>query len=169
MVTHVVCHKGISHVACHRVSIRHNGHQLDNHVVAYCQLCHIHPRWVDEQHALLLFSDPADVRQALKAWPPGLLVRVRGFLEASPAARLLPPEALQPAKRRPRTTTAVARRMIGNALSMCVCVRCCVDDVYHRRLRDKGAEEELAAARRNKAAARRAQSGGARADAAFGD
>lgn len=63
-------------------------------------------------------------------------------MQASEGARCIPARQLAPPTPRPRTTAAVARRLIGNALGVSAAVR------------DKAGETQLAAARKEKVAAR---------------
>lgn len=99
-------------------------------------------RWVDDQHVLLLFSDPVAARRAQQRWPADTKYTNRPFIEASAASKRMPVSDLQPAKPRPKTTTAIARRLIGSALNM------------SGALRDRDAERELATQRRQQQGAR---------------
>eukprot|EP00887_Chlorella_sp_A99_P005377 scaffold1.g5377.t1 len=106
-------------------------------------------KWVDDYHALILFADPASARQALQAVqaPGGAAPRleVRPWLDASRAARALPPSELAPPRPRQATTAAVARRLIGAGLGI--------------NLRDREEEGRLRGARqqRKQAAQQRQQ------------
>jgi hypothetical protein len=70
----------------------------------------------------------------------GLPLKLRRFSEASRYARDVPASDLQPAARRPKASSAVARRLIDGSLG------------GGGRLRDKTAEKELAHQRRLRAA-----------------
>ncbi|GBF89097.1 hypothetical protein Rsub_01814 [Raphidocelis subcapitata] len=100
--------------------------------------------WLDDAHALAVFPC-ADAAAALLAAPRPAFA-VRPYSQASAMAHereaeeLLPPRAA-----RPKTTTAVARRLIGQALG------------NSAALRDPKAEAELAALRKEKREARRAR------------
>ncbi|KAL6774093.1 hypothetical protein ACKKBG_A23740 [Auxenochlorella protothecoides x Auxenochlorella symbiontica] len=103
-------------------------------------------RWVDETAAVLVFFDPPAARAAQRAAAASsgpTLGTLRGWEEASAGARALPPAELAPPRPRPAASAAVARRLIGAALSM--------------NLRDKGKEEALRDAGRAKREARVAE------------
>mmetsp|Transcript_2118 Transcript_2118/g.6288 ORF Transcript_2118/g.6288 Transcript_2118/m.6288 type:complete len:112 (-) Transcript_2118:453-788(-) len=91
---------------------------------------------VDDYHAVGIFMTPSQARKALSAQPAGAQLRVRPFAEASAASKQLPDCELQPLKARPKTTSAVARRLLGSALGV--------------NLRDKDADKDLAEQRRAK-------------------
>lgn len=95
-------------------------------------------RWVDEQHAALVFENPHAASKALDAGPNSSCsamhaYKLRPYREASAGTRALSSGDLAPAKPRPVTTAVVARRLIGNALSV--------------KMRDKEEEAMLASAR----------------------
>eukprot|EP00193_Tetraselmis_chui_P017212 CAMPEP_0177778372 /NCGR_PEP_ID=MMETSP0491_2-20121128/15913_1 /TAXON_ID=63592 /ORGANISM="Tetraselmis chuii, Strain PLY429" /LENGTH=313 /DNA_ID=CAMNT_0019297629 /DNA_START=67 /DNA_END=1008 /DNA_ORIENTATION=- len=92
-------------------------------------------RMVDDHHALGIFCTPQQAYRALAMGKEAGL-SVRSFSEASVAAKRVPDSELQPPKARPKTTSAVARRLLGSALGM--------------NLRDKAADKELAEQRRSK-------------------
>lgn len=72
-------------------------------------------KWVDEQQAVLLFSSATSAAEVLSADHPR--IRVRPFKDASDKARTLEPLQLQPPSAiRPKTSTAVARRLISHHL-----------------------------------------------------
>ncbi|XP_061118699.1 putative uncharacterized protein DDB_G0290521 [Conger conger] len=76
-------------------------------------------KWVDNTHALGVFSSESAALQALCMQHP--LVKVRSLYEASKKSKgkaLRRAEFLQPVKERPRTDTAVARRMVTRALGL---------------------------------------------------
>ncbi|KAI7838022.1 hypothetical protein COHA_008203 [Chlorella ohadii] len=94
-------------------------------------------KWVDDCHAAVVCFDPRAAQQLLaaaNAAGPAAEFRLRGYADAGSGTRKLPPSELLPPKPRPKTSAAVARRLIGGALNM--------------RLRDKDAEQQLAATRR---------------------
>lgn len=92
-------------------------------------------RWVAEDRAVAVFSDPrtaASARVDLEGW------KLRSFSEASLEARALPAAQLAPPTIRPKTSAAVANRLISSALGM-------------PSVRNKVSEASLAAARKQKA------------------
>ncbi|EFN51439.1 expressed protein [Chlorella variabilis] len=113
------------------------------HLEAFLErFCGGHPvqptlKWVDDCHAAVVCADPQAARQLLGAATAAgtdAEFRLRGYADAGSGTRKLPASELQTPKPRPATSTAVARRLIGGALNM--------------RLRDKDAEQQLAATRR---------------------
>ncbi|KAG5834779.1 hypothetical protein ANANG_G00265190 [Anguilla anguilla] len=76
-------------------------------------------KWVDNTHALGVFSGESAALQALCIQHP--LLKVRTLNEGSKKSKgkaLRRAEFLQPVKERPRTDTAVARRMVSRALGL---------------------------------------------------
>ncbi|KAJ8388643.1 hypothetical protein AAFF_G00132080 [Aldrovandia affinis] len=76
-------------------------------------------KWVDNTHALGVFSSESAALQALCLQHP--LVKVRTLYEGSKKSKgkaLRRAEFIQPVKERPRTDTAVARRMVTRALGL---------------------------------------------------
>ncbi|XP_063031424.1 R3H and coiled-coil domain-containing protein 1 isoform X3 [Melospiza melodia melodia] len=74
-------------------------------------------QWVDDTHALGIFSSPSTASQALGRRYPCL--KIRPLLHASKQAKvkaLQRPKLLQLGKERPQTDTAVARRLLSHAL-----------------------------------------------------
>ncbi|XP_064587301.1 R3H and coiled-coil domain-containing protein 1 isoform X3 [Zonotrichia leucophrys gambelii] len=74
-------------------------------------------QWVDDTHALGIFSSPSTASQALGRRYPCL--KIRPLLHASKQAKvkaLQRPKLLQLGKERPQTDTAVARRLLSRAL-----------------------------------------------------
>ncbi|RLV86544.1 hypothetical protein DV515_00015908 [Chloebia gouldiae] len=74
-------------------------------------------QWVDETHALGIFSSLSTASQALGRRYPCL--RIRPLIHASKQAKLKAlqrPKLLQLGKERPQTDTAVARRLVSHAL-----------------------------------------------------
>eukprot|EP00879_Flechtneria_rotunda_P005435 GHRR01005728.1.p1 GENE.GHRR01005728.1~~GHRR01005728.1.p1 ORF type:complete len:394 (+),score=149.10 GHRR01005728.1:190-1371(+) len=91
-------------------------------------------KWVDDEHALAVFPN-AEAAQVLLDTPQQQY-KVRPYSKASSGALSIPAEDLTPPRSaRPKTTTAVARRLIGNALG-------------NKQVRDRDAERELAQLRR---------------------
>uniref|UniRef100_A0A7S0ULK7 Uncharacterized protein n=1 Tax=Polytomella parva TaxID=51329 RepID=A0A7S0ULK7_9CHLO len=90
-------------------------------------------KWVDDRHALVICDSH---HTATKILTQGREVfNLRPFWEASDGSRSLSPNELEPPKPRPKTTTVVAKRILGHHLG-------------RRDLRDKAAEEDLAMRRR---------------------
>ncbi|XP_053501935.1 R3H and coiled-coil domain-containing protein 1 [Ictalurus furcatus] len=76
-------------------------------------------KWVDNTHALGIFSSVSAAQQALSVRHP--LLKTRTLSKASKKAKgkaARRAEFLQPVKERPRTNTAVARRMVTRALGL---------------------------------------------------
>ncbi|KAL4452739.1 hypothetical protein ABPG75_008401 [Micractinium tetrahymenae] len=94
-------------------------------------------RWVDDYHAAVICCDPAAARQLLASAAKACGAaeyKLRGYADAGSGTRKLAASELLPPKPRPKTSAAVARRLIGGALNM--------------KLRDRDAEQQLSAARR---------------------
>lgn len=91
-------------------------------------------KWVDDEHALAVFPCAEAAQVLLES--PQRDYKVRPYTKASRAALHISAEELAPPRSfRPKTTTAVARRLISNALG-------------NREVRDKAAEKELAELRK---------------------
>ncbi|KAI4875236.1 hypothetical protein NFI96_010708 [Prochilodus magdalenae] len=76
-------------------------------------------KWVDNTHALGVFSSASAAMQALSIKHP--LLKTRILSEGSKKAKgkaMRRAEFIQPVKERPRTDTAVARRMVTRALGL---------------------------------------------------
>uniref|UniRef100_A0A3B4D200 R3H domain and coiled-coil containing 1 n=1 Tax=Pygocentrus nattereri TaxID=42514 RepID=A0A3B4D200_PYGNA len=76
-------------------------------------------KWVDNTHALGVFSSASAAMQALSIRHP--LLKTRTLSEGSKKAKgkaMRRAEFIQPVKERPRTDTAVARRMVTRALGL---------------------------------------------------
>ncbi|XP_050976822.1 R3H and coiled-coil domain-containing protein 1 [Labeo rohita] len=76
-------------------------------------------KWVDNTHALGVFSSQSAATQALSMKHP--ILKTRTLLEGSQKAKWKATrraEFIQPVKERPRTDTVVARRMVTRALGM---------------------------------------------------
>lgn len=76
-------------------------------------------KWVDNTHALGVFSSESAALQALSICHP--LLKVRALAEGSKKAKgkaIRRAEFIQPVKERPRTDCAVARRMVTRALGI---------------------------------------------------
>lgn len=76
-------------------------------------------KWVDDTHALAVFSTPFAATEALSAQIP--LMKLRHISEASKQSKLKVKrctEFLLPFKPRPQTSASVARRMVSGALGL---------------------------------------------------
>lgn len=76
-------------------------------------------KWVDDTHALGIFSSPITARDALGS--KHTMVKIRPLSQATRAAKAKArayAEFLQPAKERPETSAALARRLVINALGV---------------------------------------------------
>ncbi|XP_063163065.1 coiled-coil domain-containing protein R3HCC1L [Candoia aspera] len=89
-----------------------------------CVFCHYQKKgfdikWIDDSHALGIFSSPITARDALNT--KHLMVKTRPLSQATRAARTKArayAEFLQPAKERPETSAALARRLVTGALGV---------------------------------------------------
>lgn len=76
-------------------------------------------KWVDDTHALGVFSSPITARDALGS--KHTMVKIRPLSQATRAAKAKArayAEFLQPAKERPETSAALARRLVISALGV---------------------------------------------------
>ncbi|XP_071985835.1 coiled-coil domain-containing protein R3HCC1L isoform X3 [Engystomops pustulosus] len=76
-------------------------------------------KWVDDTHALGVFSSPITARDALSSKNP--MVKVRPLSQATRASRAKArscADFLQPAKDRPETSAVLARRLVISALGV---------------------------------------------------
>uniref|UniRef100_A0A673TRZ3 R3H domain and coiled-coil containing 1 like n=1 Tax=Suricata suricatta TaxID=37032 RepID=A0A673TRZ3_SURSU len=76
-------------------------------------------KWVDDTHALGVFSSPITARDALGS--KHTMVKIRPLSQATRAAKAKAraySELLQPAKERPETSAALARRLVISALGV---------------------------------------------------
>ncbi|XP_051837782.1 coiled-coil domain-containing protein R3HCC1L [Antechinus flavipes] len=76
-------------------------------------------KWVDDTHALGVFSSPITARDALSS--KHMMVKIRPLSQATRAAKAKAracAEFLQPAKPRPETSAALARRLVISALGV---------------------------------------------------
>ncbi|XP_064465548.1 R3H and coiled-coil domain-containing protein 1-like isoform X2 [Ornithodoros turicata] len=81
-------------------------------------------KWVDDTHALAVFSSPLAASEALAARTP--LLKIRHVSEASRQSKLKVKrcaEFMQPFKPRPQTSASVARRLVSGALGLRVQVQ----------------------------------------------
>ncbi|NXC39678.1 R3HCL protein, partial [Penelope pileata] len=76
-------------------------------------------KWVDDTHALGIFSSPITARDALST--KHLMVKTRPLAQGTQAAKAKArayADFLQPAKERPETSAALARRLVVSALGV---------------------------------------------------
>ncbi|XP_048843870.1 coiled-coil domain-containing protein R3HCC1L isoform X2 [Brienomyrus brachyistius] len=76
-------------------------------------------QWVDDRHALALFSSPITAKEALRSKHP--MVKLRSLSQASPASKAKARQCsddVLPAKERPQTSAALARRLVTSALGV---------------------------------------------------
>nr|XP_006630620.1 PREDICTED: coiled-coil domain-containing protein R3HCC1L [Lepisosteus oculatus] len=76
-------------------------------------------QWVDDTHALGLFSSPIAAKDALRSRHP--MMKVRPLSQASSASKAKArgcSDSLLPAKERPQTSAALARRLVIGALGV---------------------------------------------------
>uniref|UniRef100_A0A3B3T5F9 R3H domain and coiled-coil containing 1-like n=1 Tax=Paramormyrops kingsleyae TaxID=1676925 RepID=A0A3B3T5F9_9TELE len=75
--------------------------------------------WVDDRHALALFSSPITAKEALRSKHP--MVKLRSLSQASAASKAKARQCsddVLPAKERPQTSAALARRLVTSALGV---------------------------------------------------
>ncbi|DBA80935.1 TPA: hypothetical protein ACH3X2_007155 [Trebouxia sp. C0005] len=91
-------------------------------------------RSVDDTHSVIVCVNPADARSLLHASSqPSCKWQLQPFDKGCAQSKALSPGELQPPRIRQKTTAAVARRLIGNALSNSgvhdkVSLSCCPSD-----------------------------------------
>ncbi|CAJ1053127.1 coiled-coil domain-containing protein R3HCC1L [Xyrichtys novacula] len=76
-------------------------------------------KWIDDSHALGLFSSPIAAREALRSKHP--LMKLRPLSQSSAATKAAArscSDYLLPAKERPQTSAALARKLVIGALGM---------------------------------------------------
>ncbi|CAG5132340.1 unnamed protein product [Candidula unifasciata] len=94
-------------------------------------------KWVDDTHALGIFSSAIAAKEALKMIHP--LLKVRPLSEASKKGQSKArhcQEFLQPYKARPETTSIAARRLVAGALGMMPLVSKEVRDLERKKLKE---------------------------------
>ncbi|PNH11042.1 R3H and coiled-coil domain-containing protein 1 [Tetrabaena socialis] len=90
-------------------------------------------RWVDDNHALFVCPDGATALLLLQEEQD--IFSLRPYEEASAASKAMAKAELLPPRERPKTTAAVAKKMLSHALGM-------------NQLRDREGERDLAAKRK---------------------
>uniref|UniRef100_A0A3B3BTF4 R3H domain and coiled-coil containing 1-like n=1 Tax=Oryzias melastigma TaxID=30732 RepID=A0A3B3BTF4_ORYME len=76
-------------------------------------------KWIDDTHALGLFSSPVAAREALRSKHP--LMKIRPLHKSSPTTKAKAREVsdfLLPPKERPQTSAALARQLVIGALGV---------------------------------------------------
>ncbi|KAJ8284698.1 hypothetical protein COCON_G00035480 [Conger conger] len=109
-------------------------------------------QWVDEMHALGLFSSPIAARDALMSKHP--LLKVRPLSQASAATKAKArscSDYLLPAKERPQTSAALARRLVIGALGVRSPQSRDERDAERKKLQEAREQKRLAAKQREDA------------------
>ncbi|GAV07892.1 hypothetical protein RvY_17672 [Ramazzottius varieornatus] len=110
-------------------------------------------RWVDDTHALVIFSSDGAARRAYRAYSPAAKVKLRLLPEASEqgkkkARACAQSDTLSPFKHRPETSAAAARRMVAGALGIKIDVPKEKREQERRQLTDAKQEKVLTAKRK---------------------
>ncbi|MGH0184893.1 UNVERIFIED_CONTAM: hypothetical protein FKN15_016480 [Acipenser sinensis] len=109
-------------------------------------------QWVDDTHALGLFSSPIAARDALRTKHP--MLKVRPLSQASAATKAKArgcSDYLLPAKERPKTSAALARRLVIGALGVRSPQSREDRDAEKRKLQEAREQKRLAAKQREDA------------------
>ncbi|CAL8331980.1 unnamed protein product [Merluccius merluccius] len=109
-------------------------------------------QWVDESHALALFSSPVAARDALRSKQP--LLKVRPLSKSSAATKAKArscSEYLLPSKERPPTSTALAHRLVMGALGVRSPQSKEERDAERKKLQDARDQKRMAAKQREDA------------------
>lgn len=109
-------------------------------------------QWVDETHALGLFSSPIAAGEALRSKHP--LMKLRPISKSSSATKAKArscSDYLLPAKERPQTSAALARRLVTGALGIKSNVSKEQRDAEKRKLQEAKEQKRLAAKQRDDA------------------
>ncbi|KAK6487437.1 coiled-coil domain-containing protein R3HCC1L [Huso huso] len=109
-------------------------------------------QWVDDTHALGLFSSPIAARDALRTKHP--MLKVRPLSQASTATKAKArgcSDYLLPAKERPKTSAALARRLVIGALGVRSPQSREDRDAEKRKLQEAREQKRLAAKQREDA------------------
>ncbi|XP_036966151.1 coiled-coil domain-containing protein R3HCC1L [Acanthopagrus latus] len=103
-------------------------------------------KWVDDKHALGLFSSPIPAREALRSKHP--LMKLRPLSKSSSAIKAKArscSDYLLPAKERPQTSAALARQLVIGALGVKSNVTKEQRDAERRKLQEAREQKRLAA------------------------
>lgn len=103
-------------------------------------------QWIDDSHALGLFSSPIAAREALRSKHP--LMKLRPLSKSSPATKAKArscSDYLLPAKQRPQTSAALARQLVIGALGVKSNITKEQRDAERRKLQEAREQKRLAA------------------------
>uniref|UniRef100_UPI0037E8786B coiled-coil domain-containing protein R3HCC1L n=1 Tax=Semicossyphus pulcher TaxID=241346 RepID=UPI0037E8786B len=103
-------------------------------------------KWIDDKHALGLFSSPIAAREALRSKNP--LMKLRPLSKSSSATKAKArscSDYLLPAKERPQTSAALARKLVIGALGVKSNVTKEQREAERRKLQDAREQKNLAA------------------------
>uniref|UniRef100_H3CFS2 R3H domain and coiled-coil containing 1-like n=1 Tax=Tetraodon nigroviridis TaxID=99883 RepID=H3CFS2_TETNG len=109
-------------------------------------------KWVDDTHALGLFSSPIAASEALRSKHP--LMKLRPLSKSSPATKAKArscSDYLLPAKDRPQTSAALARRLVIGALGVKSKLTKEQREAERRKLQEAREQKRLAAKQREDA------------------
>ncbi|XP_017291866.1 coiled-coil domain-containing protein R3HCC1L [Kryptolebias marmoratus] len=106
-------------------------------------------KWLDDQHALGLFSSPIAAREALRSKHP--LMKLRPLSKSSPATKAKArscSDYLLPAKERPQTSAALARKLVIGALGVKSNLTKEQREAERKKLQEAKEQKQLAAKQR---------------------
>ncbi|XP_008315497.1 coiled-coil domain-containing protein R3HCC1L isoform X2 [Cynoglossus semilaevis] len=109
-------------------------------------------KWIDDRHALGLFSSPIAASEALRSKHP--LMKLRPLSKASPATKAkarTSSDYLLPAKERPQTSAVLARRLVTGALGVKSNLTKEQHEAERRKLQEVREQKRLAAKQREDA------------------
>ncbi|XP_050926246.1 coiled-coil domain-containing protein R3HCC1L [Lates calcarifer] len=109
-------------------------------------------KWIDDSHALGLFSSPIAAREALRSKNP--LMKVRPLSKSSSATKAKArscSDYLLPAKERPQTSAALARKLVIGALGVKSNLTKEQREAERRKLQEAREQKRLAAKQREDA------------------
>ncbi|KAM9857464.1 coiled-coil domain-containing protein R3HCC1L [Aulostomus maculatus] len=109
-------------------------------------------KWIDDQHALGLFSSPLAAREALRAKHP--LMKLRPLSKSSSATKAKArscSDYLLPAKERPQTSAALARKLVIGALGVKSTLTKEQREAERKKLQEAREQKHLAAKQREDA------------------
>ncbi|XP_022611164.1 coiled-coil domain-containing protein R3HCC1L [Seriola dumerili] len=109
-------------------------------------------KWIDDTHALGLFSSPIAAREALRSKHP--LMKLRPLSKSSSATKAIArscSDYLLPAKERPQTSAALARKLVIGALGVKSNLTKEQREAERRKLQEAREQKRLAAKQREDA------------------
>ncbi|XP_030586385.1 coiled-coil domain-containing protein R3HCC1L [Archocentrus centrarchus] len=109
-------------------------------------------KWIDDTHALGLFSSPIAAREALRSKNP--LMKLRPLSKSSPATKAKArscSDYLLPAKERPQTSAALARKLVIGALGVKSNLTKEQREAERKKLQEAREQKRLAAKQRDDA------------------